>query len=250
MSEKLNGKVALVTGASRGIGAAIALRLAGDGADVAITYQSNEEAARETAERIAKDTGRRAVAIQADAADAEAVTASVDRAVRELGRLDILVNNAGVNDMNLPNIADISVETVDWILDVNTRGSILAARAAAKHLPEGGRIINIGSCLGEHVPAAGFATYAASKAAITGLTKGLSRDLGPRGITVNEVAPGSTDTDMNPEDGPASQYQKSLSPFDRFAKPEEIAAAVAYLASPEAGFTTGTRIGVDGGVNA
>ncbi|MET9929532.1 MULTISPECIES: 3-oxoacyl-ACP reductase family protein [unclassified Streptomyces] len=250
MSEKLNGKVALVTGASRGIGAAIALRLAGDGADVAITYQSNKEAAQATAERIAKETGRRAVAIQADAADAEAVTASVDRTVRELGRLDILVNNAGVNDMNLPNIADISVETVDWILDVNTRGPVLAARAAAKYLPSGGRVINIGSCLGEHVPAAGFAVYAASKAAITGLTKGLSRDLGPRGITVNEVAPGSTDTDMNPEDGPASQYQKSLSPLDRFAKPEEIAAAVAYLASPEAGFTTGTRIGVDGGVNA
>ncbi|MFL4901848.1 SDR family NAD(P)-dependent oxidoreductase [Streptomyces sp. MMS24-I2-30] len=250
MSGKLSGKAALVTGGSRGIGAAIAQRLAEEGADVAITYQGNKDAAQATVERITESTGRRALGIQADATDADAVAASVEQAVRELGRLDILVNNAGVNDMALPNIVDTPVETIDWILDVNTRGSILAARAAAQHLPEGGRIINIGSCLGEHVPAAGFATYAASKAAITGLTKGLSHDLGPRGITVNEVAPGSTDTDMNPEDGPASAYQKGLSPLGRFAKPQEIAAAVAYLASPEAAFTTGTRIGIDGGVNA
>jgi 3-oxoacyl-[acyl-carrier protein] reductase len=174
----------------------------------------------------------------------------VEQTVRELGGLSILVNNAGVNDMSLPSIVDMPVETVDWILNVNTRGSILAARAAAKHLPDSGRIINIGSCLGEHVPASGFTAYATSKAAITGLTKGLSRDLGPRGITVNEAAPGSTATDMNPENGPASDYQKVLSPLNRFAKPEEIAAAVAYLASLEAGFTTGTRIGIDGGCNA
>ncbi|MEE1792783.1 3-oxoacyl-ACP reductase FabG [Streptomyces sp. BE308] len=250
MSEKLNGKVALVTGASRGIGAAVALRLAEDGADVAITYQNNEDAARATVERIEKKTGRRVLAVRADVADADSVAASVEQAVRELGRLDIVINNAGVNDMTLPNLADMPVETVDWILDVNTRGAILTARAAAKHLPEGGRVVNIGSCLGEHVPAAGYAVYAASKAALTGFTKGLAWDLGPRGITVNEVAPGSTNTDMNPEDGPASAYQKALSPLNRFAQPEEVAAAVAYFASPEAAFTTGTRVGVDGGVNA
>ncbi|MFE7661465.1 SDR family NAD(P)-dependent oxidoreductase [Streptomyces celluloflavus] len=250
MSGKLNGKVALVTGASRGIGAAVAKRLAEDGADIALTYQSNREAALFTADQVAKETGRRALAIRADAADIEAITSAVEQTVRELGRLDILVNNAGVSDMTLPNIVDMPVETIDRLLDVNIRGTILTARAAARHLPSGGRIVNIGSCLGERVTGPGFAVYAASKAAITGLTKGLARDLGPRGITVNEVAPGPTDTDMNPQGGPAGELQKRLSPLNRFATPAEIAAAVSYLASPEAAFTTAARIGIDGGGNA
>ncbi|MFD3496976.1 SDR family NAD(P)-dependent oxidoreductase [Streptomyces sp. NPDC058676] len=250
MIEKLNGKVALVTGASRGIGAAVALRLAEEGADVALTYQGNEEAARNTAEMLTKKTGRRAVAIRADVADVEAVSASVDRTVRELGRLDILVNSAGVMDTTFSGIGDVPVEVVDRTLDVNIRGSLLAAREAARHMTDGGRIINIGSCIGEFALGPGCTAYATSKAAVTGMTKGLARDLGPRGITVNEVAPGATNTDMNPEDGPGSEFQKGLSPLGRYAQPEEIAAAVAYFASPEAGFTTGARLAVDGGRNA
>ncbi|MCS0602951.1 SDR family oxidoreductase [Streptomyces sp. LP11] len=247
MSEQLSGKVALVTGGSRGIGAAIALRLAEDGADVALTYRSGAGAAAAVADRIREKTGRRVLALQADAEDAEAVERAVEETVRELGRLDVLVNNAGVYDPDLHGIEQVPVETVDRILAVNTRAPLLAARAAARHLPEGGRIVNIGSCLGERVPSAGFAAYAASKAAITGLTKGLARDLGPRGITVNEVAPGATDTDMNPADGPNAAHQKGQSPLGRYGQAEEIAAAVAYLASPSAGYTNGARLGVDGG---
>ncbi|WP_233197195.1 SDR family oxidoreductase [Cryobacterium sp. N21] len=247
---ELNGRAALVTGGGRGIGAAIALRLAEEGADVALGYHSNSVSAEETARSIGTATGRRVVAIQGDAGDPAAVAAVVDRSAELLGRLDILVNNAGILDPELAMIDELDPELANRIIDVNVRGPLFAAAAAARHLGRGGRIINIGSCVGDRVPGAGYTIYATSKAAITGMTKALARDLGPRGITVNEVAPGATNTSMNPEDGPNSAEQKATSPFGRFASPEEIADAVLYFASPRAAFTTGARLGVDGGRNA
>ncbi|MFL1381543.1 MULTISPECIES: SDR family oxidoreductase [unclassified Nocardiopsis] len=248
MSNVLDGKRALVTGGGRGIGAAIALRLAHDGATVAIGYHSDRRAAQATAALIGERTGTKAVIVRADTGRAEEAERLVTETVELLGGLDILVNNAGV--ITAAPIGDLDPEAVSRVLDVNVRGPLLVARAAARHLGEGGRIVNIGSSLGERVPSPGLAAYAASKAAITGLTKALARDLGPRGITVNEVAPGSTDTDMNPQDGPGAEAQRQGIALGRFGVAEEIAAAVAHLASPTAGFTTGTRLGVDGGANA
>ncbi len=250
MSGVLEGKRALVTGGGRGIGAAIALRLARDGAAVAISYHSDAESAGATAAAIAEETGGKAVVVQADTGDAREAERVVDEAAELLGGLDILVNNAGVLDSSSAVIDDLDPGVASRVLDINVRGPLLASRAAARHLGGGGRIVNLGSCVGERVPGAGYAVYATSKAAITGMTKALARDLGPRGITVNEVAPGATDTDMNPQDGPNSEPQKGASPLGRFATPEEVAEAVAYLVSPFAGFTTGARLGVDGGRNA
>jgi 3-oxoacyl-[acyl-carrier protein] reductase len=250
MSGVLEGKRALVTGGSRGIGAAIALRLAEEGATVAISYHSDAEAARVTAEAITDLTDTKVAVVQADTGDTDGAAQVVEQSVGLLGGLDILVNNAGVLDPTSATIGDLDPETANRVIDINVRGPLLVSRAAAAHLGEGGRIINIGSCVGERVPGAGYAVYATSKAAITGLTRAMARDLGPRGITVNEVAPGATDTDMNPQDGPNSAPQKAASPLGRFATPEEVAEAVAYFASPRAGFTTGTRLGVDGGRNA
>ncbi|WP_047870997.1 SDR family oxidoreductase [Nocardiopsis sp. RV163] len=250
MSGVLEGRRALVTGGGRGIGAAIALRLARDGAAVAISYHADAESAAATAAAIAERTGGKAVIVQADTGDAREAERVVDEAAELLGGLDILVNNAGVLDPSSAVIDDLDPAVAARVLDVNVRGPLLASRAAARHLGEGGRIVNLGSCVGERVPGAGYTVYATSKAAITGMTKALARDLGPRGITVNEVAPGATDTDMNPQDGPGSAPQKEASPLGRFATPEEVAEAVAYLVSPSAGFTTGARLGVDGGRNA
>ena len=244
---ELAGKYALVTGASRGIGAAIALALADQGADVAITYERSVERAAEVV-RAVEAKGRRAIAIQADSADAVAVKRSVDEAAAGLGGLDILVNNAGIARGG--PVAEMSLADIDAILDVNVRSVVLASQAAIPHLKEGGRIISIGSSLGERVPFPGVTVYSMSKSALLSFTRGLARELGPRGVTVNLVQPGSTDTDMNPADGAQSDIQRAMSALGHYGKPEDIAASVAFLASVAARQITGTTITVDGGANA
>lgn len=240
----LDGKVALVTGGSRGIGAATALRLAEDGADVALTYQHHGELAAGVVDKI-KSLGRRALAIRADSADAAAVSAAVSAVVAEFGRLDVLVNNAGVGFVGA--FAETALEDVDRVLAVNVRGVFAATQAAAGVLSDGGRVITIGSCVTDRVPGPGMALYATSKAAMVGLTKALARELGARGITVNLVHPGPTDTDMNPADGPYAADQAAMTAFDRYGKPAEVAAAVSYLASPGAEYVTAAVLPVDGG---
>ena len=246
MSE-LAGKRALVTGASRGIGAAIALALAERGADVAITYERSAERAAEVVRAI-EGQGRRGLAIQADSADAEAVKRSVAAASAELGGLDILVNNAGIARGG--PVAEIALADIDALLAVNVRSVVLASQAAIPHLGEGGRIISIGSCLGERVPFPGVTVYSMTKSALLSFTRGLARELGPQGITVNLVQPGSTDTDMNPSDGEQSDLQRAMTALGHYGRPEDIAAAVAFLASPSARQITGTTLTVDGGANA
>jgi len=243
---RLAGKRALVTGASRGIGAAIAKRLAAEGADIAITYERSAEKAAEVVKAI-EALGRKGVAIAADSADPAAVKRSVDEAAKALGGLDILVNNAGI--FRGGPVADWSLADIDAILDVNIRAVVLASQAAAAHLGEGGRIISIGSCLADRVVEPNVSLYAMSKAALIGFTKGLARDLGPRGITVNIVHPGSTDTDMNPAAGPQADAQRARMAIPVYGKPEDIAGAVAYLASEEGRFITGAGLAIDGGVN-
>ncbi|WP_326945398.1 SDR family oxidoreductase [Amycolatopsis sp. NBC_01307] len=240
----LDGKVALVTGGSRGIGAATALRLAEDGADVALTYQHNAAQAADVVDKI-KALGRRALAIQADSADAAAVSAAVETTVAEFGRLDVLVNNAGVGFVG--PLSDTAIEDVDRVLAVNVRGVLAVTKAAAAHLGEGGRVITIGSCVADRVPGPGMVLYATSKAAMTGLTKALARELGPRGITVNLVHPGPTDTDMNPADGPYAADQRALTAFDRYGTAAEVASAVAYFAAPANAYVTASTLSVDGG---
>lgn len=246
MSE-LSGKRALVTGGSRGIGAAIALALAESGADVAFTYQHSVDKARKVAISIEK-TGRRAVAIQADSADPEAITRSVSEAVSTLGGLDILVNSAAMGLVG--SIADIDVHEYQALMDINVRAPLLFAKAVIPHLAAGGRIVTIGSTLGERVPFPGITAYAMSKAALTAFTRGLSRELGANGITVNLVQPGPTDTDANPSDGDAADFQRSLTSLGRYAEPREIASAVVFLASPSASVITGAILTADGGAIA
>ena len=244
----LKGKRALVTGASRGIGAAIAKALAAEGADVAITYEKSAEAAGEVVNAI-KATGRRAVAIQADSADTAAVQASVEKTVAELGGLDILVNNAGI--LRLSPVKDISLEDVNALLNVNVRAPIVASKAAIPHLGNGGRIINIGSFFADKVPGgAGLPVYALTKSALTAFSQGLARELGPSDITVNVVQPGSIDTDMNPAHGPFGEILRSITALGRYGKVEDIANIVTFLASPKAQYITGTTLTVDGGANA
>ncbi len=243
---KLDGKAALVTGGSRGIGAAITRRLATDGADVAFTYVNAADSAAEVAADIER-AGRRGLAIEADAADPDAA-ATVEQAVAELGRLDILVNNAGVFPTG--PIEEVSLEEVDRTLALHTRAPYLTAQAAVRHMGAGGRIISIGSCFVERVPYPGISLYAMSKAALTGLTKGLARDLGDRGISVTLVHPGSTDTDMNPADAPEADAERGYIALGDYARPEEIAATVAHLVGDEGRYLTGTAIAVDGGFAA
>lgn len=248
MSLTLQNKRALVTGGSRGIGAAIVKRLAREGAHVALTYVSRPDHANETV-KAAQAFGVQALAIQADSADAEAVVAAVERTVAELGGLDILVNSAGIGV--IAPIDDYRLEDFDRTLAVNLRAVFIATQAAVKHMKAGGRIINIGSCNAERVPFAGGAVYAMSKAALVGLVKGLARDLGPRGITVNNVQPGPVDTDMNPADSDfAELLRKQVMALPRYGTADEIAAMVAYLAGPEAGFVTGVSLTIDGGFTA
>jgi 3-oxoacyl-[acyl-carrier protein] reductase len=243
----LKGKRALVTGASRGIGAAIAKALAAEGASVAITYERSEEKALAVVREIEAGGGK-AVAFAANIADPQAVRASIDRTVSELGGLDILVNNAGIARYGA--VQDNSLEDIDDLLHVNVRGVILASKAAIPHLPTGGRIINIGSGLGERVLFGGVTVYSATKAALRAFTAGLSRELGPRGITVNNVQPGSTDTDMNPAKAEGAALQKSAISLGEFGTPEDIAATVLFLAGPGGKQITGTSITVDGGAIA
>jgi 3-oxoacyl-[acyl-carrier protein] reductase len=243
----LEGKRALVTGASRGIGAAIAKTLAAEGADVAITYEKSAEAAAQVVGAI-EALGRRAVAIQADSADASAVEASVEKAVAELGGLDILVNNAGILRYN--ELTQLSVSDIDALLDVNVRAPVIASRAAIPHLGKGGRIINIGSYFADRVFSPGVHVYAMTKSAMIAFTKGLARELGSREITVNVVHPGSIDTDMNPASGPVFDMLLPYIALGRYGAAEDIANAVAFLASPKAQYITGTTLTVDGGANA
>ncbi|MBJ9939873.1 SDR family NAD(P)-dependent oxidoreductase [Burkholderia multivorans] len=244
---RLQGKRALVTGGSRGIGAAIAKRLAADGADVAITYEKSAERAQAVVAEI-ETLGRRAVAIQADSADPAAVRAAVDRAADTLGGLDILVNNAGI--FRAGSLDALTLDDIDAMLNVNVRAVIVASQAAARHLGEGGSIVSTGSCLATRVPDAGMSLYAASKAALIGWTQGLARDLGPRGITVNIVHPGSTDTDMNPADGEHADAQLARMAIPRYGKADDVAALVAFVVGPEGRSINGTGLTIDGGANA
>jgi len=239
--------IALVTGGSRGIGAAIALRLAELGSDVAITYAQSKESADEVVNQIAAH-GRRGLAIKADSAAADEVVDAVERTAAEFGGLDILVNNAGIFPYGV--IDDVPLEEVDRTLNIHVRAVYVASQAAVRHMSEGGRIVSIGSNLAERVPHPGIALYAMSKSALIGFTKGLARDVGDRGITVNLVQPGSTDTDMNPGDGHTADDQRALAALGRYADACEIANAVAFLASPEASYITGALLTADGGTNA
>ncbi|SDJ59062.1 SDR family oxidoreductase [Streptomyces indicus] len=240
----MNGKVALVTGGSRGIGAAIAVELAQAGADVVITYVQGEEAAREVVAKI-EATGRRGHAVRADAADPAAAVGVVEETVNAFGRLDILVNNVGVGALG--PLEDFAAETVQQVMDVNVRSVFLTTQAAAVRLGRGGRIVTIGSCMAQRVPGPGGTLYAMSKAALIGLTKALARELGGRGITANIVHPGPVDTDMNPADGPFAEPQAAMTALGRFATTAEIASMVRYLASEEASYVTGAELSVDGG---
>lgn len=243
----LTGKRAFVTGASRGIGAAIAVALAQRGADVAITYERSADRAAEVVRAI-EAAGVRGLAIQADSADPAAARQAVDAAAQGLGGLDIFVNNAGIARGG--PFADISLADVDALLNVNVRGAILFTQAAIAHIPDNGRIVLIGSSLGERVPFGGVTVYSATKSAQLSLARGLARELGPRGITVNIVQPGSTNTDMNPADGEMADGQRALVPLGHYGEPADIAEAVAFLASPAAKQITGTVLTVDGGANA
>jgi 3-oxoacyl-[acyl-carrier protein] reductase len=243
----LKGKRALVTGGSRGIGAAIAQALAESGADVAITYQSSAQRAAEVVTSI-EQLGRRGFAVQADSADTEAISRAIHETVGALGGLDILVNSAAVGLTGA--IADVDLREFQKMMDVNVRGPLAFAQAAIPHLPKGGRIISIGSALAERVPFPGVTPYAMSKSALLSFTRGLSRELGSQGITVNLVLPGSTNTEANPADGESADFQRSLSSIGRYAEPHEIADAVVFLAGPAANMVTGSTLTVDGGANA
>ena len=243
----LNGKKALVTGGSRGIGAAIAIALAENGADVALTFQNSADRAKAVVNSI-EAHGRRGVAIQADSADPDAIKRSVDEAVEALGGLDILVNNAAI--ARYDTIANINVGDIDALLSVNVRGPILATQAALAHLGAGSRVITIGSAGADRIVGATGTVYFMTKSALQSFTRGLAHELGPRDITANLIQPGSTDTEMNPADGESSDFQRNLIPLGRCGAPEDIAETVSFLASPGARQITGTIINVDGGMLA
>jgi 3-oxoacyl-[acyl-carrier protein] reductase len=240
----LAGRRALVTGASRGIGAEIVRRLAADGAAVTFTYGASTVAAEKLAAEVAAD-GATVVAIQADAADPEQVTSSVEETVTKLGGLDILVNNAGIAIMG--DAATFPPEQFDKMVAINIRGVFVAIQAALAYLGEGGRIINIGSINADKVPGPGLSVYSMTKAAVAGLTRGLARDLGPRGITVNNIQPGPINTDMNPDEGEFAEMAKKVMAGGRYGQPSDVAGVVSYLAGPETGYITGAHWNVDGG---
>ncbi|MFG3093414.1 3-oxoacyl-ACP reductase family protein [Streptomyces sp. NPDC048202] len=244
---RFEGNVALVTGGSRGIGAAVALRLAEEGADVVLTYESRADLAEQVVEKV-EAMGRRALAVQADSAVPEAVTAAVEEAVATFGRIDILVNNAAV--FLVGPLEDMGPAEIDRTLAVNVRAPFVASRAAARHMGPGGRIISVGSNVADRAPFPGLALYSMSKTALAGMTKGLARELGPRGITVNLVHPGPTDTDTNPADGPNAEAITGLTAVGRYAEASEIAATIAHLASPDGAYITGASVHVDGGFTA
>lgn len=244
---KLSGKVALVTGGSRGIGAAIARRLAREGARVALTYSASPEKANEVVRAIEAEGGK-AVAIRADAADAAAVKAAVAETVKAFGGLDILVNNAGA--LSLAPIDQFSLDDFDRMLAVNVKGVFVATQEAVRHMGAGGRVIMIGSINSDAMPFATGSVYALTKGAVASFTRGLARDLGPRGITVNNVQPGPVDTDMNPAEGEFADSLRGYIAVQRYGQGEEVAGLVAYLASPEAGYVTGASLKIDGGFTA
>lgn len=244
---KLAKKVALVTGGSRGIGAAIAKRLAADGASVAITYAKDSTMASAVVNAI-ESNGGKAMAIQADAADVDAVKHAVEKAVAAFGRLDVLVNNAGTA---IPKpFEETTLEELNRVIDINVRGVFVTTQAALKHMNDNGRIIMIGSCVGERVLTPGLVPYAATKGAVKMFTQGLSREVGSRGITVNNVQPGPIDTDLNPAAGDWAVPQKAATALNRYGTVDEVAALVAFIASPEAAYITGANLTVDGGTNA
>ena len=246
-AEKLEGKVALVTGASRGIGAAIARRLAADGASVAITYSKGADAAASVVKAI-EDAGGKALAIHADARDASAVKLAVEKTVATFGQLDVLVNNAGTA---IPKpFEEATSEELDLLIDLNLRGVFVATQEALKHIGEGGRIIMIGSCVGERNFTPGLAAYAATKGAVKMFTQGLAREVGSRGITVNNVQPGPIDTDLNPAAGDWAAPQIANTALRRYGHVDEVAALVAFVAGPESSYITGANLTVDGGTNA
>lgn len=244
---EFKGKVALVTGGTRGIGAAIVRRLAREGADIAFTYAASDQAAKDLVHEL-DAAGTRVLSIKADSRDPVAIRGAVEQVVRELGRLDILVNSAGV--FYAGPIEDVTLEEIDDTLAIHTRAVFVASQAALAHMGSGGRIISIGSCFAQRVPYGGVTLYAMSKSALIGFTKGLVREVGGRGITVNIVDPGSTDTDMNPADGPTVEAELELMAIKRYARPEEVAAAVGYLAASESRFITGASLAIDGGFTA
>ena len=247
MNSNLQGKVAFVTGGARGIGAAVVRRLASEGATVAFTYHSSAAGANELVASVEK-AGGRAVAVKADVADAAALTNAINETARQLGKIDILVNNAGV--LRLGTLDVFTLEDFDATVQVNVRAVFVASKAVLAHMGNGGRIINIGSTNADRMPFAGGAVYAMSKSALQGFVQGLARDLGPKGITVNNVQPGPVNTDMNPEEGEFAASLHGLMAIPRHGKADEIAGMVAYVASPEAGFVTGANLMIDGGFSA
>jgi len=247
MAQSLKGKRALVTGGSRGIGAAVVKRLAAEGADVAFTFASSPDKANAVAEA-AKSSGVKSLAIQADSADADAVIGAVDKTVAAFGGIDILVNNAGL--AVIKPVDQLTLAEFDKTFAVNVRAVFIASQAAAKHMDGNGRIINIGSTNADRMPFQGGSAYAMSKSALVGMVKGLARDLGPRGITVNNIQPGPVDTDLNPATGDFAKVMLSLMALPRYGHADEIAAMVVYLAGPEAGYITGSSLTIDGGFQA
>lgn len=244
---RLAKKVALITGASRGIGAAIAKRLAAEGASVAITYAKGAAAAASVVQAIEKSGGR-GLAIQADAEDLDAVARAVEQTATKFGGLDVLVNNAGTA---IPKpFEETSAAEIDKVIGINFRGTLAATQAALKHLKSGGRIIMIGSCVGERCLTPGLVAYSATKGAVKMFAQSLSREVGKRGITVNTIQPGPIDTELNPASGEWAVAQKAVTALDRYGTVEEVAALVAFVASPESAYITGANLTVDGGTNA
>src|SRR5271169_3499636 len=247
MQRELEGKIALITGGSRGIGAAIAKRLAADGASLAITYSKGADAAASVVKAI-EGAGGKAIAIQADAADAEAIKGAVEETVAAFGGLDVLVNNAGTA---IPKtFEETTLEEMDRMIEINVRGTLAVTKAGLKHMKRGGGIIMIRSCVGERVMTPGLVDYSATKGAVKMFTQGLSREVGSRGITVNNVQPGPIDTDLNPAAGEWAVPQKAATALNRYGSVDEVAAMVAFVAGPEAGYITGANLTVDGGTNA
>ena len=247
MQGKLEGKIALITGGSRGIGAAIAKRLAADGASLAITYSKGADAAASVVKAI-EGAGGKAIAIQAEAADAEAIKGAVEKTIAAFGGLDVLVNNAGTA---IPKtFEETTLDEMDRMIDINVRGTLAATQAALKHMQSGGRIIMIGSSVGERVLVPGLVAYSATKGAVKMFSQGLSREVASRGITVNNVQPGPIDTDLNPAAGEWAVPQKAATSLDRYGQVDEVAALVAFVAGPESSYITGSNLTVDGGMNA
>src|ERR1700729_2662266 len=247
MTKKLEGKIALVTGGSRGIGAAIAKRLAAEGANVAVTYTKGADAAASVVKEIER-AGGKAIAIRADAADANAVKAAVEKTFATFGQPDVVVNNAGTA-MPKP-FEEATLEEMDRVLDINVRGVFVATQAALKHMTDGGGLIMIGSAVGERVLTPGLVPYSAGKGAVKIFTQGLSREVGSRGITVNNVQPGPIDTELNPATGNWAVPQKAITALNRYGHVDEVAALVAFIAGPDSSYITGANLTVDGGMNA